>query len=115
MRPAAPGVAMLVPDELSVLQLFEVMLRSAFAETIDEPGTVTSGLIRPSSVGPQLLNEDMELALVPRRVEPTETPLFAVEGLDTEAVPGPELPAAKKIRKSLWFHMNSSTSWLPAE
>jgi hypothetical protein len=56
----------------------------------------------------------MELALVPRRVAPTETALLAVEGLPTEPVPGPELPAAKKIWKSLWFHMNSSTSWLPA-
>ncbi len=52
---------------------------------------------------------------MPRRVAPTETALFAVDGLPTEPAPGPELPAAKKIRKSLWFHMNSSTSWLAAE
>ena len=91
------------------------MLPSLPAETMLEPGTVMSGLKRPSAVGPQLLKEAMELALVPRRVAPTETPFLAVEGLPTEAVPGPELPAAKKTRKSLWFHMNSSTSWLPAE
>src|SRR6185295_6041570 len=106
---------MLVPEKVVVLQLFEVTLKSDLAETIDEPGTVTSGLIRASSVGPQLLNEAMELALVPRSVAPTETALFAVDGLETVAVPGPELPAAKKTRKSLSFHMNSSTSWLPAE
>jgi hypothetical protein len=74
-----------------------------------------SGLIRPSAVGPQLLKLAMLLALVPRRVAPTATPFLAVDGLPTELVPGPELPAAKKIRKSLWFHMNSSTSWLPDE
>ena len=66
-----------------------------------EPGTVTSGLMRLSSVGPQLVKQAIELALVPRRVAPTETPFFAVDGLPTVAVPGPELPAAKKIRKSL--------------
>src|SRR5262245_9993799 len=114
VRPAAPGVAMLVPLMLRVLQLLEVMLRSLAAEMMPEPGTVTSGLMRPSSVGPQLLKEAMEPALVPRSVAPTETTLLAVEGLPTVAVPGPELPAAKKMRKSLWFHMNSSASWLPA-
>ncbi len=81
---------------------------------IPEPGTVRSGLRQPSSVGPQELNEAIDSALVPRRVAPTDTALLAVEGLPTVAVPGPELPAAKKMRKSLWFHMNSSTSWLAA-
>src|ERR1043165_3859445 len=110
---------MLVPDIDVVLQLFETTLLSEFAGMIPPlegpPGIVTSGLIRPSSVGPQLLNEDMELAPGPRTVEPTETALFAVPGLETLPALRPELPAAKKIRKSLWFHMNSSTSWLPAE
>jgi hypothetical protein len=106
---------MLVPEMLAVAQLLVVTLESLPAEMIDEPGTVISGLIRPSSVGPQLLNPDMALAFVLRWVEPTEMALFAVDGVETEAAPGPELPAAKKIRKSLWFHMNSSTSWLPAE
>ena len=113
VSPAAPGLAMLVPLMLRVLQLLELMFRSLAAEMMPEPGMVTSGLMRPSSVGPQLLKEAMELALVPRRVAPTETALLAVEGLPTEPVPGPELPAAKKMRKSLWLHMNSSTSWLP--
>src|SRR5215203_3867868 len=106
---------MLVPELDWVSQLLVPVLLSLLAEMMLEPGTVTSGLMRPSAVGPQLLNEAIELALVLRRVAPTETPLLAVEGLVIELVPGPELPAAKKIRKSLWFHMNSSTSWLPAE
>src|SRR6476469_9878467 len=106
---------MLVPDMVIVLQLLVPELRSFRAETMLEPGTVISGLMRPSAVGPQLLNEAMESALVPRRVAPTEMALLAVEGLPTEPVPGPALPAAKKIRSSLWFHMNSSTSWLAAE
>src|SRR5689334_9322991 len=101
VRPAAPGVAMLVPDSVSVPQLFVVTLRSLLAETMFEPGTVTSGLMRPSAVGPQLLKPAMDSALVPRSVAPTDTALFAVDGLPTEAVPGPELPAAKKTRKSL--------------
>ncbi len=56
----------------SVPQLLVVMLMSLLAETMLDPGTVTSGLMRPSSVGPQLLNEAMELALVLRRVAPTD-------------------------------------------
>src|SRR5689334_19266612 len=78
VRPAAPGVAMLVPESAWVPQLFVVMLRSLFAETMLDPGTVTSGLMRPSAVGPQLLNEAMELALVLRSVAPTATPFLAV-------------------------------------
>src|SRR5262245_61690879 len=105
---------MLVPLSARVPQLLVVTLPSFAAETMLEPGIVTSGLMRPSSVGPQLLNDAMDLALVPRSVAPTETALLAVDGLPTLPLPGPELPAAKKIWKSLWFHMNSSTSWLPA-
>src|SRR4051794_30198498 len=112
VRPAAPGLAMLVPDIEVVLQLLLAVLRSFKAETMLEPGTVMSGLMRPSAVGPQLLNEAIESALVPRRVAPTATPFLLVDGLPTEAVPGPALPAAKKIRSSLWFHMKLSTSWL---
>src|SRR3954469_13761983 len=111
VRPAAPGVAMLVPERDVVPQLLLVALPSLKAETMLEPGTVMSGLMRPSAVGPQLLKEAMELALVPRRVAPTATPFLLVEGLPTEPVPGPALPAAKKIRSSLWSHMNWSTSW----
>jgi len=33
-----------------------------------EPGTVMSGLMRPSAVGPQLLKDAIELALAARRV-----------------------------------------------
>src|SRR3954447_5003086 len=106
VRPAAPGLAMLVPDMLRVPQLLVVMFLSLPAETMLEPGTVISGLMRPSAVGPQLLNEAMESALVLRSVAPTETALLAVDGLPTDPEPGPALPAAKKIRKSLWFHMN---------
>src|SRR6185295_11806803 len=106
---------MLVPERLSVVQVLVVTLPSLLAETMLWPGTVTSGLKRPSAVGPQLLKLAMLLAAVARWVAPTETALLAVEGLPTLPDPGPELPAAKKIRKSLWFHMNSSTSWLPAE
>ena len=57
---------------LIVVQLLLAMLPSLRAETMPEPGTVTSGLMRPSSVGPQLENEAIELALVPRSVAPTE-------------------------------------------
>jgi hypothetical protein len=53
-----------------------------------EPGTVMSGLMRPSAAGPQLLKVAMESALVPCRVAPTETPFLLVEGLPTEPVPG---------------------------
>src|SRR5262245_1636335 len=114
VRPAAPGDAMLVPDMVAVPQLLLATLKSLPAETTLEPGMVMSGLRRPSNVGPQLLNEAMESALAPCRVAPTETPFLLVEGLPTEPAPGPELPAAKKIRSSLWSHMNWSTSWLAA-
>src|SRR6185436_2604723 len=114
VRPVAPGEAMLVPDMVAVPQLLLVTLASLPAETMLEPGMVMSGLRRPSAVGPQLLKEAMDSALVPRRVAPTETPFLLVDGLPTEPEPGPELPAAKKIRKSLWSHMNWSTSWLAA-
>src|SRR5688572_683067 len=106
---------MLVPELSLVLQLFEVVMLSLFADTMFEPGTVISGLIRPSSVGPQDENDASEVALAARKVAPTDTALLAVDGEPTDAAPGPELPAAKKIRKSLWFHMNSSASWLPSE
>src|SRR4051794_38519810 len=101
---------MLVPLRVRVLQLLELMLSSLPAETTFWPGTVISGLIRPSSVGPQLLKDAIDPALVPCRVAPTATVLLAVAGLPTLPVPGPELPAAKISRKSLWSHMNSSTS-----
>src|SRR3954454_3091306 len=94
VRTVAPGLAMLVPDMERVPQLLVVMLRSLPAETMFEPGTVMSGLMRPSAVGPQLLKEAIESALVPRSVAPTEIPFLLVEGLPTEAVPGPALPAA---------------------
>src|SRR5262245_46361537 len=111
VSPAAAGDAMLVPLKLTWLQLLELILLSLFAELMFWPGITISGLIRPSSVGPQLLKLAIDPALVACCVAPTETALFAVDGLPTLAMPGPELPAAKKRRKSLWFHMNSSTSW----
>src|SRR6266545_2359599 len=106
VKPVAPGEAMLVPDMVAVPQLLLVMLPSLPAETMEEPGMVISGLTRPSIVGPQLLNEAMDSALVPRRVAPTETPFLLVDGLPTVPAPGPALPAAKKIRSSLWSHRN---------
>src|SRR5687767_5694884 len=106
---------MLVPLDEVVLQLFEPTLKSDRAEMMPWPGIVMSGLTRPSRVGPQLENDAIELAEVARCVAPTETVFLAVEGLPTEPVPGPELPAANKIKKSLWFQLNSSTSWLPVE
>ena len=95
-------------------QLLVPTFPSLPAEMMLVPGMVKSGLIRLSSVGPQLLKEAMVSAEVPRSVAPTETTFLAVDGLPTEPAAGPELPAAKKIWKSLWFHMNSSTSWLAA-
>src|SRR5437868_939169 len=112
--PAAAGLAMLVPLIVVVAQLFEATLMSLRADTMFEPGIVRSGLIRPSAVGPQLENPAIELAAVPRRVAPTEIVFFAVDGLPTEPLPGPELPAANRIRKSGWVNMNSSTSWQAA-
>src|SRR5882757_9434478 len=104
--PAAAGLAMLVPLIVIVEQLLELTRPSLRADTMFEPGIVRSGLIRPSIVGPQLENDAIELADVPRNVAPTDTPFFAVDGLPTEPVPGPELPAAKKIKKSGWSNMN---------
>src|SRR4029453_13281878 len=101
LKPAAPGLAMLVPLRATVPQLLLATLLSADAETMLEPGTVTSGLMRPSSVGPQLLKEAIVFALAARSVAPTETALLAVDGLPTLRAPGPEFPAAKKIWKSL--------------
>jgi len=100
--------------EVLVEQLFVPTFRSLSAETMFTPGTVRSGLRRPSSVGPQLLKLAMLPAAVARWVAPTATTFLAVDGLPTVPVPGPELPAAKKSRKSLWSHMNWSASWLPA-
>jgi hypothetical protein len=65
--PATPGDAIEVPLIVRVPQLNEPALLSLLAETIDEPGMVTSGLMRPSSVGPQLENEAIDSALDPRR------------------------------------------------
>ena len=101
---------MLVPLMLMVLQLLLPTLRSLRPEMIPEPGMVRSGLMRLSLVGPQLEKLAIDSALVPRRVAPTETPFLAVDGLPTDAVPGPELPAAKKMRKSGCENMNASTS-----
>src|SRR6476619_4936162 len=112
--PAAAGLAMLVPLIVIVEQLLVVTLPSLRADTMLEPGIVRSGLMRPSVVGPQLEKLAIELAEVPRRVAPTEIPFLAVDGLPTEPVPGPELPAANRIRKSGWVNMKSSTSWLAA-
>src|ERR1041384_2933359 len=98
--PAAPGLAMLVPLICVVVQLFDVTLPSLRAETMREPGMVRSGLNRPSAAGPQLEKAAIELAVVPRRVAPTERPFLLVDGLPTEAGRGPELPAANRIRKS---------------
>src|SRR5262245_52603105 len=105
---------MLVPDMVVVPQLLVVTLPSLAADTTFSPGIVRSGLMRLSSVGPQLLNPAMDSADAAWLVGPTEIAFFAVDGVPTVAVPGPELPAAKKIWKSLWFHMNSSTSWVAA-
>src|SRR3954454_2818503 len=113
--PAAPGLAMLVPLIVIVVQLLVPTLRSLRAETMPWPGMVRSGLNRPSAAGPQLENPAIVLAWVPRRVAPTEIPFFAVDGLPTDAARGPELPAANRIRKSGWLNMNSSTSWHAAE
>src|SRR5947207_7739215 len=113
--PAAAGLAMLVPLIVVVAQLLEATLVSLRAETMLWPGMVRSGLMRPSVVGPQLEKLAIELAAVPRWVAPTEMPFLAVDGLPTVPVPGPELPAANRIRKSGWLNMNSSTSWLAAE
>src|SRR5262245_43791687 len=106
---------MLVPLIVVLLQLAVPASPSSFAETIDDPGIVRSGLIRRSSVQPQLEKLDISPALVPRRVEPTERPFLFVDGVPTVSLPGPELPAANSTRKSGWLHMNSSTSALAAE
>src|SRR3954469_11446008 len=95
--PAAAGLAMLGPLIVVVAQLFAATLASLPADTMFEPGIVRSGLIRPSAVGPQLENPAIEFAEVARSVAPTEIPFFAVDGLPTEPVPGPELPAANRI------------------
>src|SRR5262245_8952201 len=103
-RPAAAGDDMLVPLSVRVLQLSDVTVPSLLAELMLLPGTMTSGLKRLSSVRPQLLKPDLDSASVPRRVEPTETTLLAVEGLITDPGSDPALPAAKSSRKSGWFH-----------
>src|SRR4051812_29678411 len=108
--PAAAGLAMLVPLIVVVLQLLVVTLVSLRADTMFWPGIVRSGLIRPSVVGPQLEKLAIALAAVPRWVAPTAMPFLAVAGLPTLPPPGPELPAANRIRKSGWLNMNSSTS-----
>src|ERR1041384_3589405 len=113
--PAAPGLAMLVPLIEIVLQLLLVTLASLRAEMMPEPGIVRSGLVRLSVVGPQLENPAIELADAPRSVAPTEMPFLLVDGLPTEPVPGPELPAANRIRKSGCWNMKVSTSCDAAE
>src|SRR5690349_12940509 len=106
--PAAAGLAMLVPLIEIVVQLFDPTLVSLRADTMFWPGIVRSGLIRLSLVGPQLEKLAIELAAVPRWVAPTEMPFLLVDGLPTEPVPGPELPAANRTRKSGWVNMNVS-------
>src|ERR1044071_9881465 len=108
--PAAAGLAMLVPLIVVVAQLFDAALLSLRAETMFDPGIVRSGLMRLSVVGPQLEKLAIELADVPRSVAPTEMPFLLVDGLPTEPVPGPELPAANRISMSGCVNMKSSTS-----
>ena len=57
---------MLVPDMVRVPQLLVVAFVSLPADTMLEPGIVRSGLMRLSSVEPQLLNDAMDSALMPR-------------------------------------------------
>src|SRR5687768_1635238 len=97
---------MLVPLIVRVLQLLLPALLSLLADTIDCPGIVTSGLIRPSSVGPQLEKLAIPPALDPRCVAPTERALFATDGLPTLPAPGPLFPAAKTRSISLCSHIN---------
>ncbi len=113
-RPAAAGVAMLVPLMEMEVQLLVATLLSPRAEMMPEPGMVMSGFTRLSAVGPQPENTAIDSALAARRVAPTDTAFLAVDGLNT--VPGfdPELPAEKNSRKSGCVHMNSSTSSLAA-
>src|SRR5262245_25967499 len=106
VSPVAAGEAMLGPLKLIWLQLLVPVLLSLFAALTFWPGMTISGLIRPSSVGPQLLKFAINPALAACWVAPTDTALLAVDGLPTLPMPGPELPAAKKRRKSGWFHMN---------
>ena len=92
---------MLVPDIERVLQLFEPTLRSLSAETMLEPGTVISGLRRPSSVGPQDENDAIPVELVERNVAPTETADFAVDGLPTLAGYYARLAARPAFQRAL--------------
>ena len=63
----------------------------ARAATIPLPGATTSGLTRPSAVGPRLLNEAIWSLSV---LAPTVITFSAAAGLPTVLLPGPSLPAA---------------------
>src|SRR5215216_1756142 len=88
--PVTNGAAMLVP--LSVIDPFVVFARADVTLT---PGPITSGLIRPSAVGPRLENG---ASLNPLSsmfdIAPTVNAAGAAAGDPIVHVPGPSLPAA---------------------
>jgi cytidylate kinase len=73
---------------------------SEAAETVDWPGAITSGLIRPSATGPREEKDARMSAETPRPVAPTAMTFLAVAGLATVPVDGPLFPAANSSRKS---------------
>src|SRR6266446_3112616 len=72
------------------------------------PGAMTSGLIRPSRVGPRLLNGATAPAAGPFPDAPTAIRFFAVANGLVEPGYGPALPAANRTVNPGLFHRNSS-------
>ena len=93
MRSATPttnGVAMLVPLKATV-----PVVVPARAEVTDTPGAETSGLMRPSKVGPRLEKEACLNPFTPRSaIAPTVSASTAAPGEPTVQRPGPAFPAA---------------------
>ena len=106
--PATVGVAMDVPLMAMVPSLLLFFKPSESADTIPVPGAVTVGLILPSAVYPLLLKKARFSAEVPFPEAPTLITLLAVAGVLTVFTPGPELPFANSVRKSLCSQMNRS-------
>ena len=81
-----------------------VWLPGGMVLVISTPGAATSGLTRPSRVGPRLEKEAARFCL---STAPTVMALAAAPGLETVFAPGPAFPAAATMTSPLSVAMST--------
>src|ERR687896_136302 len=106
--PATNGVAMLVPSNVTY-GVAPLLPFAALAEVICTPGAATSGLIRPSTVGPRLekparlkpgIQESSRPGVTPvSAIAPTVSAFGAAPGPPIVQGAGPLLPAATRTTR----------------